>query len=54
MTSELTEKELLDNGFSNKQLSRLKKLLSSNVNTGETLSTLIDELSKRFMEGLSV
>ncbi|MCX8301386.1 MULTISPECIES: hypothetical protein [Enterobacter] len=52
MTSELTEKDLLDNGFSNKQLSRLKEVLSSNENTGETLSTLIDELSKRFYGGI--
>ena len=50
--SELTEKDLLDNGFSNKQLSRLKEILSSNENTGETLSTLIEELSKRFYGGI--
>lgn len=52
VTSELTEKDLLDSGFSNKQLSRLKEVLSRNENAGETLSTLVDDLSKRFYGGV--
>ncbi|HFF3789166.1 hypothetical protein [Enterobacter mori] len=52
VTSELTEKDLLDNGFSSKQLSRLKEVLSRNENAGETLSTLVDDLSKRFYGGV--
>jgi|GEM_PF-538129 len=52
VASELTEKDLLDNGFSNKQLSRLKEVLSRNENAGETLSTLVDDLSKRFYGGV--
>lgn len=49
MTSQLTEKDLLDNGFSSKQLSRLKEVLSRGENAGETLSTIMDELSKRLI-----
>ncbi|MCM7885619.1 hypothetical protein [Enterobacter sichuanensis] len=52
MTSQLTEKDLLDNGFSSKQLSRLKELLSRDENADETLSTLVDDLSKRFYGGM--
>nr|DAQ93743.1 MAG TPA: hypothetical protein [Caudoviricetes sp.] len=52
MTSQLTEKNLLDNGFSSKQLSRLKEVLSRDENADETLSTLVDDLSKRFHGGM--
>lgn len=52
MTSQLTEKDLLDNGFSSKQLSRLKEVLSRDENADETLSTLVDDLSKRFYGGV--
>lgn len=52
MTSQLTEKDLLDNGFSSKQLSRLKEVLSRGENAGETLSTIMDELSKRLYGGV--
>jgi hypothetical protein len=52
VASELTEKDLLDNGFSRKQLSRLKEVLSRKENAGETLSTLVDDLSKRFYGGV--
>ena len=52
MTSQLTEKDLLDNGFSSKQLSRLKEVLRRDENADETLSTLVDDLSKRFYGGL--
>lgn len=52
VASELTEKDLIDNGFSRKQLSRLKEVLSRNENAGETLSTLVDDLSKRFYGGV--
>ncbi|EPW3925378.1 hypothetical protein ACWKNT_004602 [Enterobacter sichuanensis] len=52
MTSQLTEKDLLDNGFSSKQLSRLKEVLSRDENADETLSTLVDDLSKRFYGGM--
>lgn len=52
MTSQLTEKDLLDNGFTNKQLSRLKEVLSRDENADETLSTLVDDLSKRFYGGM--
>ena len=52
MTSQLTEKNLLDNGFSSKQLSRLKEVLSRDENADETLSILVDDLSKRFYGGM--
>lgn len=52
VTTELTEKDLLDNGFSSKQLSRLKEVLSRDENADETLSTLVDDLSKRFHGGM--
>ncbi|EMG7112078.1 hypothetical protein V5J96_004722 [Enterobacter cloacae] len=52
MASELTEKDLLNNGFSHKQLSRLKEVLSRDENASETLSTLVDDLSKRFYGGV--
>lgn len=52
MTSQLTEKDLLDNGFTSKQLSRLKEVLSRDENADETLSTLVDDLSKRFYGGM--
>ena len=52
MTSQLTEKNLLDNGFSSKQISRLKEVLSRDENADETLSTLVDDLSKRFHGGM--
>ncbi|WP_266154078.1 hypothetical protein [Enterobacter sp. HSTU-ASh6] len=52
MTSQLTEKDLLDNGFSSKQLSRLKEVLSRDENADETLSILVDDLSKRFYGGM--
>lgn len=52
MTSQLTEKDLLDNGFTNKQLSRLKEVLSRDENADETLSILVDDLSKRFYGGM--
>lgn len=52
MTSQLTEKDLLDNGFSSKQLSRLKEVLSRDENADETLSILVDDLSKRFHGGM--
>lgn len=52
VTTELTEKDLLDNGFTSKQLSRLKEVLSREENADETLSTLVDDLSKRFYGGM--
>lgn len=52
VANELTEKELLDKGFSDKNLSRLKEVLTRNQNAGETLSTLVDNLSKRFYGGV--
>jgi len=51
VASELTEKDLQDSGFTNKQLSRLKGVLSRDENANETLSTLVDDLSKRFYGG---
>ncbi len=52
VASELTEKDLQDSGFTNKQLSRLKGVLSRDENANETLSTLVDDLSKRFYGGV--
>ncbi|MDZ7320092.1 hypothetical protein N4G41_00380 [Kosakonia sacchari] len=52
MASELTEKDLRDNGFSEKNLSRLKEVLTRDENASETLSTLVDDLSKRFYAGV--
>lgn len=52
MASELTEKDLQDSGFTNKQLSRLKGVLSRDENANETLSTVVDDLSKRFYGGV--
>ena len=52
VTSQLTEKDLLDSGFTSKQLSRLKEVLSRDENADETLSILVDDLSKRFYGGM--
>jgi len=52
VASELTEKDLLDNGFTVRNISRLREVLSRNENTGETLSGLVDELSRRFYGGV--
>lgn len=48
MARELTEKELLDNGFTVKNVCRLREVLNRDENAGETLSGLVDDLSKRF------
>jgi len=45
----MTEKDLLENGFTAKNVSRLREVLNRGENTGETLSGLVDDLSKRFL-----
>lgn len=52
VVSELTEKDLLENGFTVRNISRLREVLNRNENTGETLSGLIDDLSRRFYGGV--
>jgi len=48
MKTNITEKDLVDNGFSDKNISRLKEILSRQENSGESLTTLITDLRKRF------
>ncbi|SFT77726.1 hypothetical protein SAMN05192562_10237 [Kosakonia arachidis] len=48
----ITEKDLLDNGFTEKNISRLKEVLSRQENTDESFTTLIKDLSKRFYAGV--
>lgn len=52
VTKELTEKDLLDNGFSDRNLTRLKEVLTRSENANETLTSLVDDLSKRFYGGV--
>ncbi|AUV04289.1 hypothetical protein CRX67_22360 [Enterobacteriaceae bacterium A-F18] len=52
MASELTEKDLLDNGFTVRNVSWFREVLNRDENTGETLSGLIDDLSRRFYGGI--
>jgi hypothetical protein len=52
VASDLTEKDLLDNGFTVKNVSRLREVLNRNENASETLSGLVDDLSKRFYGGV--
>ncbi|AEG95190.1 hypothetical protein [Klebsiella aerogenes] len=51
MKTNITEKDLVDNGFSDKNISRLKEILSRQENSGESLTTLITDLRKRFYAG---
>ncbi|MBP2199837.1 hypothetical protein [Pantoea cypripedii] len=46
------ENELREKGFSEKDLIRLKQILSKPHNRGQTLSSLIIDLSKRFWGGI--
>lgn len=48
----LTERDLAENGFTDKNISRLKEILSRNENQDESFSTLIEDLSKRFYGGV--
>lgn len=50
---ELTEKDLLDNGFTVKSVSRLREVLNRDENASETLFGLVDDLSKRFYGGVT-
>lgn len=52
MQKVLTERDLADNGFTDKNISRLKEILSRNENQDESFSTLIEDLSKRFYGGV--
>jgi hypothetical protein len=52
MVKNITEKDLVDNGFSKKNISRLKEILSRQENTDESFTTLINDLSKRFYAGV--
>jgi hypothetical protein len=52
VASELTEKDLLENGFTVRNVSRLREVLNRNENAGETLLGLVDDLSRRFYAGV--
>lgn len=52
MASELTEKDLLENGFTVRNVSWFREVLNRDENTGETLSGLVDDLSWRFYGGV--
>ena len=52
VASELTEKDLLDNGFTVRNVSWFREVLNRDENTGETLSGLVDDLSWRFYGGV--
>lgn len=52
MEKNITEKDLIDNGFTEKNISRLKEVLSRQENTDESFTTLIKDLSKRFYAGV--
>lgn len=52
MERNITEKDLIDNGFTKKDISRLKEILSRQESTDESFTTLIKDLSKRFYAGV--
>jgi cobalamin biosynthesis protein CobD/CbiB len=52
MEQEVSEKYLSDNGFSGKEISRLKEILSRQGNENESLYTLVEDLRSRFYGGV--
>lgn len=52
MERELTEKDLIKNGFTEKHIARLREVLSRKESGNESYRSLIDDLSKRFIAGI--
>ncbi len=52
MEKVLTEKDLMMKGFTEKNVTHLRDLLSRKESGNETYWTLIDDLSKRFIAGV--
>lgn len=52
MERELTEKDLIKNGFTEKHIARLREILSRKESGNESYRSLIDDLSKRFIAGI--
>ncbi|WP_029590922.1 hypothetical protein [Franconibacter pulveris] len=52
MKKEINEKNLRDYGFTEKNISRLKEILSRQENQNQSFTTLIVDLSKRFYAGV--
>ncbi|WP_034917529.1 hypothetical protein [Erwinia sp. 9145] len=52
MKREITEACLLENGFTEKNINFLRKILARPESKGQTLHSLIDDLRKRFWGGV--
>lgn len=52
MERELTEKDLIAKGFTEKNIARLREVLSRKESGNESYRSLIDDLSKRFIAGI--
>ncbi|CNK29087.1 membrane protein [Yersinia aldovae] len=51
MTESEMEKKLLDNGFTDKNIVHMRKIISRDNTQKETYSSLLKDLKKRFMGG---
>ncbi|MEQ9969856.1 hypothetical protein ABRP72_11795 [Pectobacterium carotovorum] len=54
MNDQETEKELLENGFTQDDIIKMKKLISRGGNSEETLSMLTHSLKKAFFNGVFI
>ena len=48
MGKQLTEDDLREHGFTDKEIARLREILTRQESNNETYATLIDSLRKRF------
>ena len=51
---QLTEDDLREHGFTDKEIARLREILTRQESNNETYATLIDSLRKRFWGGVMV
>ncbi len=54
MGKQLTEDDLREHGFTDKEIARLREILTRQESNNETYATLIDSLRKRFWGGVIV
>lgn len=54
MGKQLTEDDLREYGFTDKEIARLREVLTRQESKNETYTTLIDDLRKRFWGGIIV
>lgn len=52
MKKQITENDLREHGFTEKEIARLREMLTRPESKNETYSTLLDDLRKRFWGGV--